>query len=223
MEALTLHLVRRPTLFHWPSAIRDERGASLPRIPRTSPHAPTCRVSIRRGTDSRSPDRSGVSSQRGGDGLLARKLLSIGTQSIDIVDLNPTVTELARLFPALPSKNNGALDSTRVRILYQDAFRYFTESTDATTSSLRTCRIQTTPPYPGSTAESFHDGSGPTHRRQCIRDPSHDPLLRDPNVLVHSTHAQRHRIQLGHSLPHVSCVHRRLGICGGIAPAHGSQ
>jgi spermidine synthase len=66
----------------------------------------------------------------GGDGLLARELLRIGAERIDIIDLDPAVTELARIHPALASRNGGALDSSQVRVLHQDAFRYLTESTE---------------------------------------------------------------------------------------------
>ena len=59
----------------------------------------------------------------GGDGLAAREVLKYpDVARIDLVDLDPAVTGLARTNPHLSQINEGSLDSPRVRIFNEDGF-----------------------------------------------------------------------------------------------------
>ena len=66
----------------------------------------------------------------GGDGLLAHRVLrDERVQSVDIVDLDPAVTQLARSHAALVEANGAALDDPRVRVHNADAME-FLENTE---------------------------------------------------------------------------------------------
>jgi spermidine synthase len=50
-------------------------------------------------------------------------------RQVDLVDLDPAVTEWARSFPAMVAHNGGALDDPRVTVVHQDAFVFVEETT----------------------------------------------------------------------------------------------
>jgi len=65
----------------------------------------------------------------GGDGMAAREVLKYsGVKGIDLVDIDPAVTELGRSRPELAALNRNSLSSTRVRIHNMDAFKFLEES-----------------------------------------------------------------------------------------------
>jgi len=67
----------------------------------------------------------------GGDGLVARELLKYDdVQEIIIVDLDPTITDLARNHPILERLNADAVDDPRVSVINTDAFKFIEESND---------------------------------------------------------------------------------------------
>lgn len=66
----------------------------------------------------------------GGDGLALRRILSHpDVRHVDLVDLDPAVTQWARSFPAMVEHNAGALDDPRVTVLHEDAFVFVEETT----------------------------------------------------------------------------------------------
>jgi spermidine synthase len=61
----------------------------------------------------------------GGDGLAAREVLKHpGVQHIDLVDLDPAMTRLARAHPVFRQLNSGSLSSAKVSIYHEDAFTF---------------------------------------------------------------------------------------------------
>ena len=59
----------------------------------------------------------------GGDGLAVRELLKYPTvEEIQLVDLDPAMTRLARTFPLLRELNRDSLDSPRVQVTNEDAY-----------------------------------------------------------------------------------------------------
>jgi spermidine synthase len=65
----------------------------------------------------------------GGDGLAAREILKHpSVQSIDIVDLDPAMTDLGRDFPPISRLNEQSLSSPLVHVHNQDAFLYVKET-----------------------------------------------------------------------------------------------
>jgi len=61
----------------------------------------------------------------GGDGLAARELLKYDEVArIDLVDLDPAITDLARDFPPLKSLNNDSFASSKVTVINADAFTF---------------------------------------------------------------------------------------------------
>lgn len=68
----------------------------------------------------------------GGDGLAAREILKHpGVQQVDLVDLDPAITELGQYHPAFTQLNQHALKDTRVHIHNQDAFKFVEASTES--------------------------------------------------------------------------------------------
>ncbi len=60
-----------------------------------------------------------------GDGLAVRELLKYPSiKSIDLVDLDKMMTDLAQKHPALLQLNEGALNQKMVKIFHQDAYKY---------------------------------------------------------------------------------------------------
>lgn len=65
----------------------------------------------------------------GGDGLVAREALKYkDMQHLVLVDLDPTITNLAQTFPTLRAINEDSLGDPRVEIINQDAFTYLAET-----------------------------------------------------------------------------------------------
>lgn len=59
----------------------------------------------------------------GGDGLALREVLKYrSVEAVQLVDLDPMMTELSRALPALAELNNNALDDPRVTVANADAF-----------------------------------------------------------------------------------------------------
>jgi len=68
----------------------------------------------------------------GGDGLALREVLKYPSVArVDLVDIDPAMTDLFRAHPMLKTLNGGALDSPKVTIHHMDAMS-FLERTDAT-------------------------------------------------------------------------------------------
>ncbi|MBM7554970.1 polyamine aminopropyltransferase [Thalassobacillus pellis] len=66
----------------------------------------------------------------GGDGLAVRELLEYkGINSIELVDLDPAVTRLARNNYHLVQLNKGALDNDKVSVKNKDAFQFLKNTT----------------------------------------------------------------------------------------------
>ncbi len=71
------------------------------------------------------PRRGRILLLGGGDGLAVRETLRWpGVESIDLVDLDPEVTRLARTHPDLVELNEGALNDARVRVHASDAVEW---------------------------------------------------------------------------------------------------
>lgn len=67
----------------------------------------------------------------GGDGLLARVLLknySDQIESIDLVELDPAIVKLSLDYLPLQELNHSALNSKKIHIHYEDAFKYVREN-----------------------------------------------------------------------------------------------
>lgn len=65
----------------------------------------------------------------GGDGLAIREILKYpDVQRIDLVDLDPEMTELGREFAPMVRLNEGSMLSSRVHVYNQDAFLYVKET-----------------------------------------------------------------------------------------------
>jgi spermidine synthase len=67
----------------------------------------------------------------GGDGLVARELLKYDTvERITIVDLDPAMTDMARMYRPLQDLNEDALNDPRVTVINADAYKFIEESDD---------------------------------------------------------------------------------------------
>ncbi|MFP3988943.1 polyamine aminopropyltransferase [Streptomyces sp. E11-3] len=67
----------------------------------------------------------------GGDGLAAREVLRHpGVRSVDVVELDPGVVELARTDPGLSALNRQAFGDDRVRVVTDDAFSWLRKVRD---------------------------------------------------------------------------------------------
>jgi len=65
----------------------------------------------------------------GGDGLAVREILKHGdVRDVTLVDLDPSMTELARSFPLLKQLNEDALAGPKVRVINDDALRFLAEA-----------------------------------------------------------------------------------------------
>ena len=68
----------------------------------------------------------------GGDGLVAREVLKHEpVEGIDLVDLDPAITELFRTRPVLAAINDGALSDPRVTVHNEDAMAFLERGEDA--------------------------------------------------------------------------------------------
>jgi spermidine synthase len=76
-----------------------------------------------------SPDPRHVVILGGGDGLALREVLKHGAvRSVDLVDIDPVMTDLAKTHPVLLTINQGALNSPKVRVINEDAAAFMTRS-----------------------------------------------------------------------------------------------
>lgn len=66
----------------------------------------------------------------GGDGLAVRELLKYPATYITLVDLDAEMLEICRSDPQVSALNEGALDSERLTVIVDDAYRYLEETTD---------------------------------------------------------------------------------------------
>jgi spermidine synthase len=65
----------------------------------------------------------------GGDGLAVREILKYpGVKKVDLVDLDPAVTDLGEKFSDLVELNNNSLSADKVDIYNQDAYQYVQET-----------------------------------------------------------------------------------------------
>jgi spermidine synthase len=70
----------------------------------------------------------------GGDGLAAREVLKYAeVEKIDLVDIDPEIVRLCRSFPAIKQLNESSLDSQKLEVHNQDAFRFLRDSLATTT------------------------------------------------------------------------------------------
>jgi spermidine synthase len=61
----------------------------------------------------------------GGDGLAVREILKHPeVETVTLVDLDPSMTELGRRFPPLRALNQGSLEEAKVRVINDDALRW---------------------------------------------------------------------------------------------------
>ncbi len=68
----------------------------------------------------------------GGDGLIAREVLRYASvKEIQLIDIDPAMTEMAKTNRLLRNVNHGSLLDPRVRVLNQDAFSYIRSSHDS--------------------------------------------------------------------------------------------
>ncbi len=77
---------------------------------------------------SRAEKKDNVLILGGGDGLAARELLKYEGTKITIVDLDPDMTELCRTDPQISELNENSLDSDRVTVINDDAYRFLEET-----------------------------------------------------------------------------------------------
>ncbi len=68
----------------------------------------------------------------GGDGLVVREVAKYAdVESIDLVDIDPAITDLARSFAPLRRINADSLHDPRLRVINQDAFRFIRDQVPA--------------------------------------------------------------------------------------------
>lgn len=60
----------------------------------------------------------------GGDGCAVREILKYNVDKIDLIDLDPAMTDLGKTHPRLVELNQNSLNSTRVHVKNQDGFTY---------------------------------------------------------------------------------------------------
>ena len=64
----------------------------------------------------------------GGEGLAAREILKYNIEKIDLVDLDPSITELSKKMAKIRTLNKDALHSEKVEIFNEDAFTFLLKS-----------------------------------------------------------------------------------------------
>ncbi len=88
----------------------------------------------------------------GGDGLAVRRVLQHpDVTGVDVVDLDPEVTALARTWQPLVDLNGGALDDPRVTVHHQDALRFL----EATRESWDVILIDLPDPHSATLAKLY--------------------------------------------------------------------
>lgn len=67
----------------------------------------------------------------GGEGLAVREILKYeSVRQVEVVDIDPRITELSSTVASITEVNQGSLLDPRVRIINQDAFRFLTDTQD---------------------------------------------------------------------------------------------
>lgn len=66
----------------------------------------------------------------GGEGLAAREILKYDIDQLDIVDIDPVITDLSKNMALISELNEGVLESENVHIYNEDAFTFLMESTE---------------------------------------------------------------------------------------------
>ncbi len=66
----------------------------------------------------------------GGDGLVARELLYYPIKKIEVVDLDPDITILAKTHPVFKNINKEAFLNSKVKIYNQDAYKFIENASD---------------------------------------------------------------------------------------------
>lgn len=75
------------------------------------------------------PNKQRILVLGGGDGLAVREILKYDeVENIVMVDLDPEIVELCRSHEAIRTVNEGALDSEKLRIVNEDAYKYLEET-----------------------------------------------------------------------------------------------
>jgi len=65
----------------------------------------------------------------GGEGLAAREVLKYDVSEIDLVDIDPAITDLSKEMDLLRKLNGDALHSPKVNVVNDDAFKFLLENT----------------------------------------------------------------------------------------------
>ena len=66
----------------------------------------------------------------GGEGLAAREILKYDVEKIDLVDIDPAITKLSTEMDLIKKLNDGALESERVTVINEDAFKFLLEKNE---------------------------------------------------------------------------------------------
>jgi spermidine synthase len=66
----------------------------------------------------------------GGEGLAAREILKYNVEKIDLVDIDPAITKLSTEMDLIKKLNGGALESERVTVINEDAFKFLLEKNE---------------------------------------------------------------------------------------------
>ncbi|MFK7773775.1 MAG: spermidine synthase, partial [Saprospiraceae bacterium] len=66
----------------------------------------------------------------GGEGLAAREVLKYNIEKLDIVDIDPAITKLSTEMDLIKKLNDGALESEKVTVINDDAFKFLLEKNE---------------------------------------------------------------------------------------------
>jgi len=66
----------------------------------------------------------------GGEGLAAREILKYDVEKIEIVDIDPAITQLSTEMDLIKKLNGGALESKKVTVINEDAFKFLLEKNE---------------------------------------------------------------------------------------------
>ncbi len=66
----------------------------------------------------------------GGEGLAAREVLKYNIEKLDIVDIDPAITKLSTEMDLIKKLNGGALESEKVTVINDDAFKFLLEKNE---------------------------------------------------------------------------------------------
>ncbi|MEM8907385.1 MAG: polyamine aminopropyltransferase [Bacteroidota bacterium] len=76
------------------------------------------------------PDPQKVLLLGGGEGLALREVLKYPIEQVDLVDIDPAITQLAAQMDLIRQLNENALASEKVQLIHEDAFTYLLNYTD---------------------------------------------------------------------------------------------